>query len=63
MLFTGSVMNRMQVFGCVLAAVLAGCTSTPSGRVRIEGFSPETCQASWNIVSCPDEQHRKVLRN
>jgi hypothetical protein len=54
--------SRLKILGLVLAAVLAGCASTPTGPLRIDG-SGSQCQASWNVVSCPDEQHRKVLRN
>jgi hypothetical protein len=53
-------MNRL--FGFVLAAVLAGCTSTPSGPVRIDGSSPEACQRSWKrLESSLNGQQRQQL--
>jgi hypothetical protein len=41
-------MNAFKIFGIVLIAVVTGCTSTPSGPLRIDGSSPQSCQASWN---------------
>ena len=36
-----------QFFGFVLAVAMAGCASTPSGPLRMDGSSPEACQRSW----------------
>ncbi|HEY6621564.1 MAG TPA: DUF6694 family lipoprotein [Steroidobacteraceae bacterium] len=36
-----------QFFGIVLAVAMAGCASTPSGPLRMDGSSPEACQRSW----------------
>jgi hypothetical protein len=55
-------MNRLQVFGFVLVAVLAACASTPSGPVRVDGSSPEACQESWKkLESSLNGQQRQQL--
>lgn len=51
-----------RFFGFVLVAILAGCASTPSGPVRIDGSSPEACQRSWKRMEASlNGQQRQQL--
>ena len=51
-----------RFFGFVLVALLAGCASTPSEPVRIDGSSPEACQRSWKrLESSVNAQQRQQL--
>lgn len=55
-------MQRLQIFGAALLVILAGCASTPSGPVRIDGSSPEACQRSWKrLESSLNGQQRQQL--
>jgi hypothetical protein len=54
------IMNRL--FGFVVAAVLASCASAPLGPVRIDGSSPQACEASWKrLESSLNGQQRQQL--
>ena len=56
------VMNRSKVLSFVLCMVLAGCASTPSGPVRIDGSSPQACELSWKrLESSLNGQQRQQL--
>jgi len=55
-------MNRLKILSFILFTVLAGCASTPSGPVRIDGSSPEACQRSWKkLESSLNSQQRQQL--
>ena len=55
-------MSRWKIFGVVVIVVLVGCASTPSGPLRIDGSSPEACQASWKkLESSLNGQERQQL--
>jgi hypothetical protein len=55
-------MNRLCILSFVLLTVFAGCASTPPGQVRIDGSSPERCQASWKeLESSLNDQQRQQL--
>ena len=55
-------MNRLKILGFMLFTVLAGCASTPSAPVRIDGSSPEACQRSWKkLESSLNGQQRQQL--
>jgi len=50
------------MFGLVLGLTLVGCASTPSGPVRIDGSSPEACDASWKRMEASlDARQRQQL--
>jgi hypothetical protein len=56
------VMNRLKSLSFVLLTVLAGCASTPSGPVRIDGSSPRACERSWKrLESSLNGQQRQQL--
>jgi hypothetical protein len=55
-------MNRFKIFSFVFVTVFAGCASTPSGPVRIDGSSPQACEASWKrLESSLNGQQRQQL--
>jgi hypothetical protein len=55
-------MNRLKILSFMLFTVVAGCASTPSGPVRIDGSSPEACQRSWKkLESSLNGQQRQQL--
>jgi hypothetical protein len=43
-------MNQPIILSFALFTALAGCASTPSGPVRIDGSSPQACDASWKLL-------------
>jgi hypothetical protein len=56
------IMNRFRIFGVALIAVLAGCAATPSGPIRIDGSSPQACEASWKKLEASlNSQQRMQL--
>ena len=55
-------MNRLKILRFLLFTVLAGCASTPSGPVRIDGSSPRACELSWKrLESSLNGQQRQQL--
>jgi hypothetical protein len=51
-----------KVFGIVLVGALVGCASTPATPVRIDGSSPQACQASWkNMEASLNARERQQL--
>src|ERR1700676_3267131 len=56
------LMNRLKILSFLLFTVLAGCASTPSGPVRIDGSSPEAYQRSWKrLESSLNGQQKQQL--
>ena len=50
------------IFSIVLGLALAGCVSTPAGPVRIDGSSPQACDASWKKMEASlNGQQRQQL--
>jgi hypothetical protein len=55
-------MSRLKILSFVFITVFAGCASTPSGPVRIDGSSPQACEASWKrLESSLNGQQRQQL--
>jgi hypothetical protein len=55
-------MNRLQILALVLIASLAACASTPLVPVRMDGSSPQACQASWKRLEASlNGQQRQQL--
>ena len=53
-------MNRFPLF--VLVVILAGCASTPVAPLRIDGSSPQACEASWKRMEASlNAQQRQQL--
>jgi hypothetical protein len=54
-------MNGIRVFTGVLI-LLTGCATIPAAPIRIDGSSPEACQASWNKLEASlNAQDRQQL--
>jgi|HubBroStandDraft_5_1064220.scaffolds.fasta_scaffold1520427_1 hypothetical protein len=55
-------MNRLRIFSLVVLTAVVSCASTPSGRVRIDGSSPQACEVSWRkMEGSLNSQQRQQL--
>jgi hypothetical protein len=55
-------MNRLRVLTLALITVLAACAAAPAAPLRIDGSSPEACQASWTkLETSLNAQQRQQL--
>jgi hypothetical protein len=55
-------MKWLRVFSIISITILAGCATTPAAPLRIDGSTPEACQASWaKLEASLNAQQRQQL--